>query len=495
MSLSIRDLHVGYGGRDVIDGVSFEVPAGAVVGLVGPNGAGKTSLLDAVSGFVPYRGQVLLGDAPIDALSADARARAGLRRTWQALELFEDLTVAENLRVGAAQVRDTGSAPPGGDPYALGRGAGLESDIRQMPGSLPHGRRGLVGIARALAGRPSVLLLDEPAAGLDPAEREALAGRLRQLAAAGVAILLIDHDLSLVLGVCDTVCVLDGGRLIAAAPPEQVRADPAVRAAYLGSDQPQPGGRREQREPGQQAGEPGQQAGEQVLQVKGVSAGYAGVPVLHEVELAVGRGEVVALLGPNGAGKTTLLRTICRLVPLTGGSVLIQGRPPARRPETNARRGLALVPAGRGLFGSLTVRENMLLAGRSGHDEVLDLLPGLRPLLARRASLLSGGEAQQLSLARALLRKPTLLLVDEPSTGLAPTVVQDLLSTLRTLADERGMAVLLVEQAVAQALAVADRAAVLDRGRIVLEGSADELASRPHLVESAYLGAPAAGGH
>ncbi len=480
MSLSIHDLHVGYGGRDVIDGVSFDVPAGSIVGLVGPNGAGKTSLLDAVSGFVPYRGKVQLGETSLDAQSADARARAGLRRTWQGLELFEDLTVAENLRVGASSTG--GAAGRDGhdeDPYALGRGVGLESEAHQLPGTLPHGRRELLGLGRALSGRPSVLLLDEPAAGLDPAERTSLAERLRTLADAGIAILLVDHDLSLVLGVCDTVCVLDAGRLIANAPPEQVRADPAVREAYLGS------GARVTHEPPPSRDR--EDAGA-LLRVSHLAAGYAGVPVLDDVSLTLHRGEVLALLGPNGAGKTTLLRAICALVPLTAGEVLVDGRRPSHRAEVNARRGLALVPAGRGLFGQLTVRENLLLAGRGGHDEVLDLLPALRPLLGRRANLLSGGEAQQLSLGRALLRKPRLLLVDEPSTGLAPTVVEGLLSTLRQLADEQGTAVLLVEQAVAQALAVADRAAVLERGRLVLEGTGAELAARPDLVESAYLG-------
>ena len=485
MSLSLTDLQVGYGGRDVIDGVSFEVPAGSIVGLVGPNGAGKTSLLDAVSGFVPYRGTVRLGGASIDALSADARARAGLRRTWQGLELFEDLTVTENLRVGASSASATGSSRhgPEPDPYALGRGVGLESEAHELPATLPHGRRELLALGRALSGRPSVLLLDEPAAGLDPAERTELARRLRGLAAAGIGILLVDHDLSLVLGICDTVCVLDGGRLIAHAPPEQVRADPAVREAYLGT-----GARATP--PGPRPRPDGQDA-QPLLQVSHLAAGYAGVPVLHDVSLTVHRGEVLALLGPNGAGKTTLLRAICALVPLAAGTVLVEGRRPSHRPEANARRGLALVPAGRGLFGQLTVRENLLLAARGGHDEVLDLLPALRPLLGRRASLLSGGEAQQLSLGRALLRKPRLLLVDEPSTGLAPTVVEGLLATLRQLADEQGTAVLLVEQAVAQALAVADRAAVLERGRLVLEATGAELTARPDLVESAYLGSPA----
>lgn len=234
-ALEARDVTVRYGGLVAVDGVSMTVPDGALVGLIGPNGAGKTTFIDAVTGFAPARGTITLGGTRIDGWSAHRRARAGVTRTFQSLELFDELTVAENLRVHA-DPHGLGRRDPApttaGDPLAV---LGLEWTAALRPTALPHGTRRLVSIARALAGRPTVLLLDEPAAGLEVAETRELARRLRALVDGGVAsIVLVDHDMSLVMGVCDVVYVLDFGRCIATGPPAAVRADPAVVTAYLG---------------------------------------------------------------------------------------------------------------------------------------------------------------------------------------------------------------------------------------------------------------------
>lgn len=247
--------------------------------------------------------------------------------------------------------------------------------------------------------------------------------------------------------------------------------------------------------------------GEAVLDVRELVAGYDGVAVVHGLDLHVDRGEVVALLGANGAGKTTTLLTISGLLPRLGGSVEVLGEAVAlrRRPRAAtviglARRGLAHVPEDRALFADLTAGENIRL-GQSRRstdadlDRVLDLFPALRPILDRPAGLLSGGEQQMLTLARALVSQPRLLLVDELSLGLAPIIVEALLPVLRSVAAETGAGVLVVEQHVNMALAVADRAYVLDRGRLVATDIAAVLAADPDRLRAGYFGQSRPAGH
>ena len=220
--LSVTGLSVAFGGVHALEGVDLEVREGELVGLIGPNGAGKTTLIDAVTGFVPFTGSVSLDGEDIGALPAYQRARRGLARTWQNTDLFDDLEVGENVAVAGGQADRT-----------LGL-VGLDWATEAMPDQLSEGQRKLVGVARALAGGPRLLCLDEPAAGLDTRESEELGLALRRLADAGQSTLLIDHDMGLVLGICDRVVVLEFGRVIADGSPEIVRRDERVIAAYLG---------------------------------------------------------------------------------------------------------------------------------------------------------------------------------------------------------------------------------------------------------------------
>jgi branched-chain amino acid transport system ATP-binding protein len=221
---SARGVSVSFGGVRAVAGVDLDIEPGQLVGLIGPNGAGKTTFIDAVTGFVRYEGDVALDGVSLNGLPPHARARRGLARTWQTVELFDDLTVRENLTVAA---RD-GAVQ---DELRL---LDLEAVAEAMPWELTQAERKRAGIGRALVARPRLLCLDEPAAGLDALQSRELGRLLPGIAAAGTAVLLVDHDMGLVLSSCHRVVVLDSGSVIAQGSPAQVRSDERVIAAYLG---------------------------------------------------------------------------------------------------------------------------------------------------------------------------------------------------------------------------------------------------------------------
>ncbi len=242
--LEVRDLTVKHGGLVALDEVSLRVEAGQVVGLIGPNGAGKTTFIDTLTGFTaPARGHVHFDGQEITDASPHARSRAGLVRTFQSLELFDDLTVRDNLLVAAhtptlwSTITDLfwPKSHDSSETHCILDLLDLLPVADRLPTELSNGERHVVALGRALVSSPRLLLLDEPAAGLDPTETAELADRLARLPEIGTTVLVVDHDMSLIMGVCDTVHVLDFGRLVASGPPAQVRTDPTVIAAYLGT--------------------------------------------------------------------------------------------------------------------------------------------------------------------------------------------------------------------------------------------------------------------
>ena len=251
VTLKVEDLTVRFGAVVAVDGVSFTVNPGEVLGLIGPNGAGKTTVIDAVTGFVrPSRGAMWLEDERIDSWTAARRSKQGLRRSFQSLELFEDISVEDNIHAGSdatdsklSWVTDLfwpGTHPLSPTAVAAIQEFELDGSLSLLPGELPYGRRRLVGIARAVASGPSVIMLDEPAAGLDEAESRELARLIRRLAdQRKMGVLLVEHDVGLVMSTCDRIVVIDFGRVIATGTPEEIRQDPVVRAAYLGTHEPE----------------------------------------------------------------------------------------------------------------------------------------------------------------------------------------------------------------------------------------------------------------
>jgi branched-chain amino acid transport system ATP-binding protein len=237
-----QGLSIAYGGVRAVNEVDIAIEPGQIVGLIGPNGAGKTSLIDGLSGFAPMTGTATFKGVSLSGLRPHERVALGLLRTWQSVKLFDDLTVIENLQVPAARstwralVTDLvglGARRPPESTRALEL-LGVDHLATKMPRELSHGQRVLVGVARAVAARSDLILMDEPGAGLDINESRDLSARLTDIANSGTAILLVDHDMSLVLETCHEISVLDFGHLIAHGQPADVVKDPAVLGAYLG---------------------------------------------------------------------------------------------------------------------------------------------------------------------------------------------------------------------------------------------------------------------
>jgi branched-chain amino acid transport system ATP-binding protein len=485
--LEVAGMSVSFGGHRAVKDADLEADRGRITGLIGPNGAGKTTLFNALCGLQQTEsGEVRLDDEPISGLPPYKRARRGLGRTFQRLEIFTLLSVRENILAGADFRRkwsgDDTDAERDADQLIEELSLGDVADERID--SLPTGRARLVELGRALAGRPRVLLLDEPSSGLNDAETAELAAVLRRLAADGLAVLMVEHDMSLVMGTCDLIHVLDFGEIIAVGEPAAIQADERVQQAYLGdSNAVVVAAPRRPAEAPAEVLVP-------VLEVRDLYAGYGDFDVIEEVSFTVGNGEVFALLGPNGAGKTTTLDVIAGLLPATSGTVAICGHDVTGADAgALARAGLCMVPEGRGVFPNLTVAENLWMASHSGtaRAEIEEIAYGRFPVLAERhsqvAGTLSGGEQQILAMARALSTDPALLILDELSMGLAPLIVRDIYERVAEIA-AGGVSILVVEQFAHDVLRVADTAAIMLSGSVRRIGPPSEIAEE---LEAAYL--------
>ncbi|WP_024513937.1 branched-chain amino acid ABC transporter ATP-binding protein/permease [Bradyrhizobium sp. Tv2a-2] len=491
--LIVKGVGISFGGVKAATNVSFVAHPGRITSLIGPNGAGKSTVLNVIGGFYqPDRGSVTRGGVELAGLPAWRVARNGIARTYQTTQLFGAMTVLDNILIAlrGGRLGHPLSALAGAADEDIARallafaGYGGRTDLEAR--YLAHVDLRLVEIARALATRPRVLLLDEPAAGLLRSDKNELGELLKKIATSGIAVILVEHDMQLVMTVSDHIVVLDAGEVIASGGPAQIRSNPAVLKAYLGASDMQARPR-----PVPWTAPPG----EVVLSSLKLDAGYGAAPVLENVSLSVRAGEMVALLGANGAGKSTAMQAMTGLLrPVEGSIILNDERIDSLPAYLIAARGLALVPEGRQMFTELSVLDNMLLGAytrpdadlRAEAEALLRRFPRLRDRIDTRAGLLSGGEQQMVAIARALMAKPKILLLDEPSLGLAPAMISELFAVLADLRDE-GVTILLVDQMATLALKVADRGYVLQSGRIVQEDSAAALAHDPAL-EAAYLG-------
>ena len=527
--LGVDDVRISFGGIQALGGVSLQLNEGEILGLIGPNGAGKTTLFNCISGVLtPDSGRITFGGKSIFRLKPHERARKGIARTFQDLQLWGSMTVLENCQTpidalsNRSMISDAFRLPGGQriERVAEERARGilhylnLSSHADRLAADLPVGLQRRVELARALCMKPQLLLLDEPASGLDASETAELADLLASIRERfKLSMLLVDHDMSLVMRACHYIYVLDFGDLISQGRPEQVREDQKVISAYLGEpvetapvvEASQKGSR-----PGAKVNPPAElaevvrRAGSapaaglgdgDLLQVRGLQAGYGHISVVRDMNFVVGEGEVVACIGANGAGKTTTLRAISGVIRPTGGRVVFQGSDvTGRSAQSLVRMGMMHIPQGRGLFPKLSVHETLRLASYSGHngafDEAFEAFPVLKRRQAQLVGTLSGGEQQMVAMARALLVKPKLLLLDEMSQGLAPAVVQQLFERIE-LFRRAGTAVFLVEQFVDAALAIADRGYIFEQGQVAHTADAATLRADQGVIASSYLGTAA----
>ncbi|MCW6511209.1 branched-chain amino acid ABC transporter ATP-binding protein/permease [Lichenifustis flavocetrariae] len=498
--LECRDVGKRFGGLVAVRGVDVSIRKGEIFAIIGPNGAGKSTLFNLISGTVkPDSGTVALAGNSINALRPHAIAKAGIARTFQLIRLFSAVTVLENVLVGAdlriaVNPVLTALGLPGArraDMQAIAVAdaalsfCGIAHLAPLLAGSLSYGDQRRVEIARALAAAPKVLLLDEPAAGMNPTERKMLGELVRKIRVTGVTVVIVEHDVNLVMGIADAVLVLERGAVIAYGKPETVQRDRRVIEAYLG--------RRTHAAPAERAHKT---PAEPLLEVRDLKVSYGPIQAVHGVDLEVRRGEIVALIGANGAGKSSTLLALSGARRASSGTISFEHTRIEHWPAHRiAATGIALVPEGRRVFPRMTVWENLAMGSyaRAGDgsdqdlERMFDLFPILKARLTQPGGSLSGGEQQMLAMARALMSRPTLLMLDEPSMGLAPQIVDRIFEIIENV-NAAGTSVLLVEQNAEKSLAIADRAYVIEGGRIRLSGAGSFLLDHPD-VQAAYLGA------
>ncbi len=490
-----------FGGVVASNIAHLEVQAGWVTSIIGPNGAGKTTLFNIISGFQAPDGGVWFHQGrKLAGKRASDLARHGLVRTFQHARTFAKLTVLENVMMAAP--RQSGERLASALLPAVWRRQEREiaeraeglierfglAAVKHLPaGRLSGGQRKLLELARAVMAAPTLLLLDEPMAGVNPALREELLRHMASLRDQGMTILLIEHDMDAVARISDWVVCLAEGTIIAEGSVEEVRSNPAVIDAYLGR------GRTTGSAAASAAGDA--PPADVVFEVRDLVAGYLpGIDILNGCSLTAHRAEAVGIFGPNGAGKSTLLKTIVGQAKRRSGDILLEGASIAHLPaHALPSNGIGYVPQLDSVFATLTIEENLRLGlylqprrWAERRDAMLAQFPMLERLWRKRADDLSGGERKVVAVARALMMEPRVLLFDEPSAGLSPDRQDELFDLIHTI-NRTGVTVIIVEQNARQCLEICDRGYVLDRGTNAFVGRPQELLNDEKVV-ALYLG-------
>ena len=502
--LQVQGLGKSFGDVRAVHDVSFHLAPGELLAMIGPNGAGKSTTFNLIHGqLAPDAGQVLLDGQSLLGCSPRQIWQRGIGRTFQIAETFVSLTVMDNVQMALLSADGRVFSPwQRATEYQRGKAlelltqVGLQEQAERAAHELAYGDVKRLELAVALASQPRLLLMDEPTAGMAPGERRELMALTKSLVQRRqLAVLFTEHSMDVVFEHADRVLVLARGQTIALDTPAQVRANAQVQTVYLGQGRLlQTASTRAEPGPEADAASPSAHTEvvprEPLLTVQGLSAGYGAARVLFDVHVQVGRGEVLALMGRNGAGKSTLLKALMGLTPQRSGQATFLGHNLMElAPHQAAQAGLGYVPEDRRIFTDLSVQDNLSvgqLPARSFPDgtpaphwtqaRVLALFPRLAELLHRPGGRMSGGEQQMLTVARSLMGNPLVLLLDEPSEGVAPVIVEQIAEMILAL-KAAGVSVLLSEQNLAFASWVADRAVVLEKGQVRYTGTMHSLVS------------------
>ena len=531
--LEVSGVSKRYGGVQALADAHLNVKEGAIHGLIGPNGSGKTTLFNVITGYERIQqGEVRFRDTEITNAPPDRVFGLGIGRTFQLTRIFARMTVLENMLVATQRergwlrsvLRIAGSAAERRRAMELLDFVGITRLAHDPAGTLSYGQRKLLELASLLVADPDVLLLDEPAGGVNPTLIKHLADRIRELNKGGKTFLVVEHNMEFVMSLCHQVTVLSQGTPLVSGTPEEVRSNPAVLDAYLGGED-DPATQRELAEersilarcrqrqrsagatalpnPRRSVMEPRVKLGgsEPLLSIRGVTAGYGGGDILKQVTFDVPDGGITCVVGPERCRQVDAARDDQRPAPAAPG-----GDPLPRRGdlELSPRRildlGIAHVPQAHSLFPQMTVRENVEMGAftiddsklvRKRLEAVEELYPIVRDRAEEKAASLSGGQQRLVEFARCLMLDPAMIILDEPSMGLDPQTREVVFEMIETM-HRQGKTVLLVEQNARAGLKLSSHGVVLENGIVRLEGSGREVLEHPE-IGALYLGGAVSG--
>jgi ABC-type branched-subunit amino acid transport system ATPase component/MFS family permease len=519
--LAVRDLKVGYDGVMVLQEAAIEIAEGEIVALLGANGAGKSTLLRAIGGVVEASGGAVVFDGQdITHVPPDEIARLGIAQVPGGDGIFPTLSVAENLRAAAWPGRRRGGSDAQLIAEALASFPALAEHQAVRARNLSGGQQQMLALAMAMITRPRLLLIDELSLGLAPIVVEQLLESVRDMRARGTAILLVEQSVNVAVAVADRAYIMDSGAIRFSGPAAQIAAQPGLlwsmyveRAAAAMTAVSDANGTSRVDRASLASGGAARKNGRAALEVTGTQVRFGGNAALSDVTLRAGRGEVVGIIGPNGAGKTTLFDVISGFIRPARGTVLLDGMDVTHRgPAARSRFGLGRSFQDSRLFSGLTVRDALAVAlerfidvadpvnavlrlpsqqwteaaVRGRVSELLGLF-GLERYGDSLVSELSTGSRRLVDLAAVVAHQPTVILLDEPSSGVAQREVEAMAELLRRVRDQLGATLLIVEHDIAFIAGLADRLVVLDRGRVLASGTPATVLAAPQ-VAAAFLG-------
>jgi ABC-type branched-subunit amino acid transport system ATPase component/ABC-type branched-subunit amino acid transport system permease subunit len=517
--LRCRGVEVSYGSVQVLFGVDFSVQEGEIVALLGTNGAGKSTLLKAVSGLSPTGGgHVVFGGDEITGRRADLLARSGMALMPGGRGVFPTLTVAENLRLAAWTNRHDAAAVEAAREEVLDLFPVLRGRADQAAGDLSGGEQQMLSLGQALMTRPKLLLIDELSLGLAPTVVGQLLDVVRRLNAAGVTVVVVEQSVNVALELAERAVFMEKGQVRFSGPTAELLERPDVLRSVFIAGAAAPGSRapartarrRKKEEPVARLFDPELPP---ILEVQSITKSFGGIRALDGIDLALRKGEILGLIGHNGAGKTTLFDVISGFLPADGGRVLLGGHP-VDHLTANERAWIGL---GRSfqearLFPSLTVAEtvavslerhllskDLVAAGlrlpastdsealAAGRVRELLAMTGLTSYAERLLSELSTGTRRIVELSCILAQDPEVVLLDEPSGGVAQRETEALGPLLRRVQDETGCSILVIEHDMPLLTGLCDRMVALELGGVIAEGTPAEVLEHPRVIES-YLG-------